>query len=298
MLRPLWNTSIALLLVVITSVSWAQTGSKPALYQVQKGSLKLFVVGSIHAGKDNFYPLAPEIEQAFEQSDTLYLEITPEQMSPSKVGRAMREYALLSTPLPLKMRMSDKLYQQLLVTIEKYQLPAHQLMFMKDWSIIIQLTVAAIQEMGLNKDHGVDHYFARKARKSNKPVRGLESIDEQFKAIALMEELGSEALYQNFFDEMKLAAQWLTLVEQAWRRGDSQALSQLYHDYDVRQQQAELMQALLDNRNAQWHQKLIELPANQTYMLVVGDMHIHGSNNILQLLKESGFTVTRLNPIS
>lgn len=298
MLRTSLRASLFFALVLCCSLSWAQAGANPALYQAHKGGVKLYIVGSIHAGKGDFYPLHPTVQQAFSKADTLYLEIAPEQMTPEKITKAMQSFALLSTPVPLKKRMSSQTYQKLLPQIEKYKLPAHQLMFMQNWSIIIQLTVAAINDMGLNKDFGVDQYFSEQAKKAGKPIFGLETIDEQFAAIALMEKIDSQTLYENFLDEMQHAASWLTDIEKAWRRGETSKLSALYKEYDDRQQQAELMQALLDERNLNWQRKISKLPAGKTYMLVVGDMHVHGDNNILQLLSESGFDVKRLNPAS
>ena len=286
---------ISFLLSISLSV-WAQTGANPALYQVTKGELKLFIVGSIHAGKGDFYPMTSMLEQVLTHADALYLEITPDEMTPEKLAKAMHTYAVLSTPVPLKRRMSDPTYQQLLTLIEKYHLPAHQLMFMQNWSIIIQLTVATISDMGLNKEFGVDHYFAQQAAKANKPVLGLETLDQQFGAISAMEKIEAEVLYSNLFAEMEHAAKWLSQIEQAWRNGNATELTRLYQEYDSRQQQAELMQTLLDDRNRNWLRKLTQLAGRKTYLVVVGDMHVHGNNNILQLLKQSGFSIQRLNP--
>lgn len=297
-MNPIKRFAFTFVLLLLSGWSQAQPGANPALYQAQKGELSVYVVGSIHAGKGNFYPLSPTIEQAFSKADALYLEIDPAQMQPQLMMQAMQKHALLDTPIPLKRRMSAANYQLFLKAIEKHKLPAHQLMFMRNWNIIVQLTVATIHEMGLNKEFGVDQHFAQKAAKAGKPVYGLETVEEQFAAISLMDEIDSKVLYENFFKEMGKAQQWLVDVEQAWRSGNSQKLSQLYQEYDERQDQAELMQVLLDKRNKNWQQAILKLSPKQTYMLVVGDMHVHGEGNILKLLKEVGFSVTRLNPIS
>ncbi|MCM2680508.1 TraB/GumN family protein [Echinimonas agarilytica] len=284
-----------LVLLFFSCISFAQTGASPALYEAQKGELKLQIVGSIHAGRDSFYPLSSDIEHAFEQADVLYLEIAPEHMTAPMIQQAMMQYGVLSTPIPLSKRMNSELYAKLVKELQVSRLPAHQLMFMRDWSVVIQLTVAAIERMGLNSDHGVDQYFAQKADSKGIPVLGLETLDDQFSALSSMDNIGADALYQNYFDELALSEQWLTDVEAAWRNGNSQSLNTLYTEYDARQIDSETMQKLLIDRNINWQKTLSTLKDDKVYMVVVGDMHVHGDTNILQLLKQSGFEITRIN---
>ena len=288
--------SLLLIVWLLFSPFLHAEGANPALYQAIQGEKKLFIVGSIHAGKDNFYPLSPPIEQALAESDALYLELAPSQMTPELIAAAMLEHASLSSPIPLKQRISEPLYQQLSQAIEHYKLPAYQQMFMRNWAIVVQLTMATISEMGLKKEFGVDQYFAAQAVQQNKPILGLETLAEQLQAMTLMDKIPAETLFQNYFDELPFAKNWLLSVEQAWRQGNSEQLVQLYQDYDKRQIDAELMNALLNTRNKNWQQKLTQLPSGKTYLLVVGDMHLHGADSLLTRLRESGFNIQRINP--
>ncbi len=283
-----------LLLFIFIPVAASAKPATPALYLAQKGDLKLYIMGSIHAGKGDYYPLPDYISQALNQSDVLYLEIAPEQMTPQLIGQALQKHGQMTPPTPLSQRMSKPTYQQLSSYIEHFQLPNQQMMFMRDWYIVLQLTLAQIQEIGMLPQFGVDQYMTTQAQQIGKTIQGLETADQQFSAIALMDKMGSEAIYQNLLQEMDRAKAWLQQVEAAWKEGNDRRLETLYLEYDDRQQAADLMQALLDHRNENWQQILASLSADKRYFVVVGDMHVHGQHNIRQLLQQSGFTISRV----
>ncbi len=294
----LQKKAVSFLFLVLFSFScWSAPGAKPALYQAAKGDLTVFILGSIHVGKGDYFPLDPIIEQTLSSVDELYLEVNPAQLQPENMMPTLRQYAQLPAPIPLKNRISQPIYQQLNSTLQHYKLQPEQFAYMRDWYIVMQLSMAKIQEIGMQPKFGIDQYMAQQAVKLNIPVDGLETVAEQFAAISLMDDLGSEVIYENMLTELSMAEQWLSEIENAWRLGLSDKLHALYDEYDQRQHAAELMQALLDQRNENWQQKIIHWPANKRYMLVVGDMHVHGNHNILELLKQAGFTITRVNPI-
>src|SRR5688572_2722813 len=49
--------------------------SRGIFYEVRGGAATLFLLGSVHVGKRQFYPLDPPIEAAFKSADTLVLEV-------------------------------------------------------------------------------------------------------------------------------------------------------------------------------------------------------------------------------
>ena len=295
MISSIRNGIVSVLLLLINISVHAQENAKPALYLAQKGDVSLYLVGSIHAGRTNFYPLPSYIEEAFKKSDSLYLEVHPSEMSPEKSQLAMVRYGVLSTPKPFQQRMSADLAAQVLKTIETTQMPANQMVFMKDWLVIIQLTVKTIQQMGLNPEQGVDQHFAKLAKQAKIPVKGLETMEQQFALLASMDEIGAEVLYKDFINELPLAKEWLLSLEQAWRTGDANKLAKLYSEYDGRQHHSEFLKKLTSDRNKNWSRQFAKLAGSQTHMVVVGDMHIHGDQSVLDYLKSEGFKVQRVN---
>ncbi|GGA66749.1 conjugative transfer protein GumN [Neiella marina] len=296
-IRKLYNSFAVLLCLTASYLAHAGNGASPALYLAQKGDTKIYLLGSIHAGREDFYPLASHIQQAFQDADELLLELTPDQMTPQQLQAAMMKFGVLSSPKPLQDRMTSATYDQIKTVIADAGLPAHQLIFMRDWAILIQLTVATIQKMGLAADQGVDQHFSTLAASAGKPMRGLETLEQQFEILASMDELGPELLYKDFVNELSYAKNWLQAVESAWRNGDAARLNSLYQEYDERQQQADFMSKLNRDRNKNWRDQLVLLPTGKTYMMVVGDMHIHANDSVLDFLKESDFEVKQIHHV-
>ena len=51
------------------------------------------------------------------------------------------------------------------------------------------------------------------------------------------------------------------------------------------------MEALLDNRNKAWIEKMPAIMKDAPTLFVVGAGHLPGSNGVLKLLKQQGYTV-------
>ncbi|MBW8192126.1 TraB/GumN family protein [Neiella marina] len=286
--------SVVLIIALVTGIGRASaSGAAPALYLAEKGALQIYLLGSIHAGRDNFYPLADHIQQAFSNSDELLLELAPNQMTPELLQQAMLKYGVLAKPKPLPQRMSAELYQHVEKVMTDARLPAHQLIFMRDWAVLIQLTMATIKQMGLVAEQGIDQHFAQRAERAGMPIRGLETLDLQFSILASMDEVGPEVMYQDFVNELPFAQQWLLALESAWRHGDPNTLNRLYQEYDARQDQAEFLHRMNRDRNVKWRDQLVKLNADKTYMVVVGDMHIHANDSVLDYLEQAGFRISK-----
>src|SRR3569623_517295 len=61
-------------------------------------------------------------------------------------------------------------------------------------------------------------------------------------------------------------------------------------DYDAQ------MEDLLFSRNASWVPELEQLHASDGGFVAVGAMHLIGKRSVLDLLRQRGYTVTRLTP--
>ena len=68
---------IALRLALVLGLLWAPwvLSAPVSLWRVQKGPSTLFLLGSIHVGQPNLYPLPAVMDQAFIAADQLVLEI-------------------------------------------------------------------------------------------------------------------------------------------------------------------------------------------------------------------------------
>jgi len=137
--------------------------------------------------------------------------------------------------------------------------------------------------------------FAEIAENSNKPVGGLETIEYQI----------------SIFDSIPYEDQADMLIEtiKAGDTGDDQfeALVQLYKDQDIAGLYSEMKaddsideyeDVLLVQRNKNWIPVMAENMVEKRTFFAVGAGHLGGPMGVINLLRETGYTVTAVNPIT
>ena len=134
----------------------------------------------------------------------------------------------------------------------------------------------------------LDLYFITEARKNDKQVIGLETLEEQ---IAIIDGLSYTAqakmLVESLEDVDELKQQFNDLIE-AYLTMNSKKVLELTEDPAM---PAEFMEELLNKRNKIMVDRMIEhLHANSTFV-AVGAAHLFGNEGVVTLLKEKGYTV-------
>src|SRR5690606_23372197 len=61
----------------------------PLLWKVSSGERSVYLLGSIHLLKPDDYPLSPDVDMAFEDSDAVVFEIPPAEMQSPELGVKM-----------------------------------------------------------------------------------------------------------------------------------------------------------------------------------------------------------------
>ena len=152
--------------------------AEPGFWHASKEGRNLWILGSIHVGLDNFYPLPAPIEQAWKQSDVLILETDMRDISANESAQ-IATMSQLPAGSTLATTLPPALYQQTLKQTRLYGLPDAQINQMQPWVVAITLTQQALQRAGYQPELGVDEHFASQAMRLGTPIRGLERVPEQ-----------------------------------------------------------------------------------------------------------------------
>ncbi|GGB46342.1 TraB/GumN family protein [Shewanella inventionis] len=271
--------TIAFAMLGLVSLPAAALDS-PIFYKVEYQQQQAYLLGSIHIGQPNFYPLAQHIESAFKQSDALVVEA---DISQGDTGAMLQQYGALSPDIAPDVEATRRVYCQ------THQAMCQALAPYAPWLQSTQISVSRYAELGYSAEQGVDAYFT--ANKQDKDLIELESIQFQFELISSF----STATQLQMLDEAINAsdAEMLDLIH-AWRQGDAKALASIMEsqagDSD------EFLAKLLWQRNHSMTHKIMELLQAKTHknlFIVVGAGHIVGQQAIPDLLRQQGATVTR-----
>lgn len=165
-------------------------------------------------------------------------------------------------------------------------------------SMLNGLKPAAIQVMLLSfmapktitaENPALDKYFQMQAVADNKPVLGLETLEEQ--VVLLMGssvERQKELLLKTIRESDKVISESARLFE-LYKSQDLEAMEKEFLDND--DYTAEEMDELLGKRNRKWIAKMPGLMNNGPVFFAVGAGHLMGPDGLISLLKKSGYQV-------
>ena len=279
---------------LLTSQAWAV--ERGALFKVSGHNHTMYLFGTIHMGRPEFFPLDKSVTQALAASTTLALEIDP-TVQTAELAAAVQRTAL-STPA-IAAAMPPALGPRLKRHLEAFGAPATLSTQIKPWMLLITLTSAEYARLGYRPDLGIDAHLATLAHKQNIKVIGLETIESQ---LAL-------------FDRLPVADQWTILdetlasldsgearqevesVTDGWARADHATLDALALKYEKDQRLSSqiLQRRFLTERNRPMADKLADLLARENKtMAAIGLMHLIGKDSLPALLRAKGLKVEQL----
>ena len=158
---------------------WRVTGSKGVVY----------LLGTIHVGKADFYPLPPVIEDSFKKADRLIEEV--DLSEPAETAR-MRQWVTADGGYAngdtITNHLSEVTRSHLAAYMKKGGLPEPAVAQMRPWVLSMLLELLEMKRMGLDPSYGLDRHFLEEARQSHKPIGALEDAELQLKLFSSLSE--------------------------------------------------------------------------------------------------------------
>jgi uncharacterized protein len=266
---------------------WKVTGSKGVVY----------LLGTIHAAKADFYPLPSIIEDSFEKTDMLIEEIDISE--PAEAARAQRgliEDGSYPNGDTITNHLSEVTRSHLVAYLKKGNLPEQAIAHMRPWLVSMLVEQVELQRMGFDPSYGLDQHFREEAQQSKKQIGALEDAGSQLKLLSSLSEEFQDRLLLSTLVDIEKSQDVLDFVTQAWQSGDAVALQELItssvRDYP---QLKPLMTKLLDDRNTAMTAKIERfLQTPKSYFVAVGAGHLVGEQGILSQLQHKSFRVEQL----
>lgn len=283
---------ILLLLCLCASGIPAAEQEHPALWRVDSGDSTLYLLGTMHLLPEGHTPLAPVIEQAFEASDVLVLEMNLSNLNQAEIQQLMFQRGLNTDGRRLSAIVGPERWPEVRAAVEQVGLQPVLLEGMQPWLAGMTLTLSSLHQLGMRPDQGVESYLLRRAGDAM-DVRELEKFREQLGVLANLSEQTQVALLMQTAREMDDLETITMQTLEAWSVGDVVAqeryLLETYSDYP------ELYQALIVDRHRAWMPQLEAMLAEPgTYFIAVGALHLVGEDSVLDGLQRAGYTPQRI----
>src|SRR5262245_36116149 len=126
----------------------SQAPAKSCLWKVVSKDSTLYLLGSVHLLKSDAYPLSQAIEQAFNESTKLVLEVNLDSLDSSHVQQLILAKSLLPEGKTLDLILSPSTYQALQQKVKGLGLDIEILKRMKPWFLSISLVATKMQQLG------------------------------------------------------------------------------------------------------------------------------------------------------
>jgi uncharacterized protein YbaP (TraB family) len=276
--------------------------SSSMLWEVQGGALRergisLYLFGSMHVGKPDFYPLQAPVEASFRGAEHVVFEVDPRTATEPKAVTELQKRSHLAASQNLQQLLSADTLTALKTVLEQQHLASDSVMRLKPWMIALLLADLQSSALGFDASWGLESYFL-KQRAPGSEVLELESLQQQ---VDMLEGLDAEVFLSYSLREFEESSAQIEAMVQAWRCGDHPALEALLFaaetSPDLNEAQraglAELHERLFTARNkvmADGVEKLIAT-GKDDYFVVVGAGHLLGTDSVVELLRERGYTV-------
>lgn len=268
------------------------------LYEVRKGNQVALLMGTIHVGRPEFYPLPAAQLERLQRNDGLVLEA--DISDTARALAATQKYAMIAAGEPgLDTRLPPALKARVEAIAARNQLDPAPLWRMKPWMLGNVLALFEAAQAGYMPALSVESYLSRLARQGGKPILELESIEQQFELfesapfatqVAFLEEAVKAV-------ETRAARREINRIVQAWETGDQAALERLYAEMRAQDSAGArfTVDTILLGRHPAMVKRIESLMAEgKTYLIAVGSLHLAGPQGLVALLRARGYTVTAL----
>lgn len=297
-MKNLRNIRRALALAALGAAALAALPASAASYLWEVSSLtnRAYLFGTVHAGRQEWYPLPAAVEDAFADSKVLVVEadITDEQaMQRSSLAMKYAWPASLATHVPPEQFLR---FQRLL---PRYGIPEDEAIQMKPFMAVSLLVFSEWARLGFVPELGVDAYLLTKAKAEKKTIVEIEGIDTQVKLMDSLTDAENMTIFKGTLDALEsgLTGEQVRQMVSAWRAGDANALLDVARRYNEKVPGArEFEQKFIWSRHGVMADK-IEGYLNQSkerHFVAVGALHLAGPQGLVEILRKRGYVVKQL----
>ncbi|WP_305460428.1 TraB/GumN family protein [Photobacterium leiognathi] len=258
--------------------------AEPIVWKIYDNHRQFYVLGSIHAGEKEMFPLPQAFLSQWKKADALVVEANILQHSAPATQNNKPPYT--------QETLNNEQLEKLKTIAESLSLPYKLLTSQPPWLTATYLQLTLAKQLNLSTDQGIDYVLLKRAEEQHIPIKSLESVEYQLNLLQNLPHNGNGMLVETIDHWQQTKASLQCLVD-VWKQGDSEKFTTLFNDT---QYDPETNEALIFARNRNWAETLTQSPDYQSgrFMVVVGAFHLIGEQGLPALMKQAGFTVERI----
>lgn len=309
-LVPPWIPQGLIPLLVLAAPAVAQE-SEPApappshafLWKVEKeGQVPSYLFGTMHTPDPRVNSLHPEVKRVLKAADAFYSELPLDDTS--ELEGKMMEVGMLPAEESLDALIGEEATKHLGEVLGRYGMPAGVFNRMRPFMAEVAIGQLEMMPLMAQGKKALDVRLYLVSKNQGKEVGGVETIDEQIQVLAhtRTQEEAIDSLRRTLKGEVErdpAEPSSLARLTEAYLSGsEARIWATVSEEFDF-ENEADLRfyEALLPKRNVNMavrSARLMEGNPEKTYVFAYGTLHFIGRDSVPDLLREQGYTVTRL----
>lgn len=288
-MKSLARIACALLLALAAPAAFAEL----FLWEVSSITNKVYLYGTVHAGKQDWFPLPARVEDALSESRVLVVEAdVTDTAALAKTGSGLT----IAPPDSLKNHVPPAEYVRFVKLLPRYGLREESVAQMKPFMAVSALVFGEWARNGFYPQYGIDQYLIKKARAELKPVVELEGVETQVKLMQSLTDAENKQLFVGTVAalESDLTSEQIKGMVGAWQGGDPKALLAIAGKYnDTVPGAREFEEKFIWSRHEAMVKKIEEYlnDSRQRHFVAVGSLHLAGERGLVEMLRRKGYVV-------
>lgn len=279
---------LGLILIYLQQVQFAFADEKGLLWQIKGSNVDSCLFGTIHSEDPRVTQLPEAVEACFNRADILMLEMSLDQMTSARVAGLMLQDADGS----LSKQVGKSLAQEATAAMQSLGVPPQVTEFLQPWAVVMTLS-APPQVSG----QFLDKQLYSKAIAAGKRFQPLESPEEQISVFSSLTINEQKSLLHNVLDEYQSYPGMYEQLTKAYLARDLDKLVEISFANPMSDDPAlqdKVMDQLLSRRNHRMADRMEAYFNQGKVFIAVGALHLVGEEGLISLLRQRGYTVSRI----
>jgi uncharacterized protein YbaP (TraB family) len=247
----------------------------------------VYLLGSIHVGDKDLYPLPDVVESAFNSSKLLVVELNIKDANKFAPVKLMLKYGFYPEGDGLSKHLPKNTALALGDFCREHSFPGILLEKLKPWAVALTVEAMEFQQSGEDFSLGIDLHFLNEAKEQK--IEELETADFQISILSSGTEAEQEQMLADTLKEAKNAREEMKKMKAVFLSGDPNAAQKFLEEHDTAKS---FYKRLIYDRNVTMAERIdAYLKGQDQCFVVVGLAHLVGDQGIVKLLQRKDYKV-------
>lgn len=267
----------------------------------REGVADSWLLGTMHLANDRIAGLEGARLAALSSADTVVVENTDalDRQKAMKGLIANKDLTLITDGTSLADRLPPETLEKLKLALDARGMPERIALIMQPWMVAAAIALPACEQAAKSSGKQVlDARIAQFATENGKQLAGLESMREQFEAMASVPEDFQLQSLKETLDMGPQAENIAATLQHLYLEGRIGMILPFTRSMTPRTEATggygAFTAALVDKRNVQMGERVLPHVEAGNAFIAVGALHLPGETGLVEALRRAGYEVTRV----